>query len=291
MTCRICLYAHYDPYGRIAPHVLHYLKQLHESDFTTCIALSGMDRISSNDHAVLRSFGVRPYFRRNVGLDFGAWSDLVAAGCAEGADTILLANDSVFGPLHPLAPIVERMQARNLDVWGMVESKEAGWHLQSWFLCFSAAAFASPAVARVLRQPFHLMRKAEIVLHGEIGLGAAILADRLTWGACWRQPDRRLRRLIPGNAMHLDYLSVMRSGAVPFVKIELLRDNPAAIPWIAGWRRQVATSPIFPPAWIDAHLAGSAAHRAPKPRQSLRMRLLYAAISRDQPEALRSLLW
>lgn len=290
MTRRVCLFAHYDPQRRIGPHVLHYLAQLHQSGFTTYLALSGMDWISPLDNAALSQIGVIPRLRGNRGLDFGAWQDLMRDGCADGADVILLANDSVFGPLAPLAPIIEDMQARDVDLWGMVESQEAGWHLQSWFLCFTAAAFASPAVARVLRQPFHEMSKPEIVLHGELGLGAAVRAGGLSWDACWRQPTRRLRRLVPGNAMHLDYLSVLRSGRVPFIKIELLRDNPVRIPWIAAWRRQAGTSSIFPLAWVDEHLSASGPHLAPTPLQSLRMRLLYAAISRDQPEAIRSLL-
>ncbi len=290
MTRRICLFAHHDVRQRIAPHVVHYLQQLAACGFTTHIALSGMDVLHQSDRAALDSIGAVPQFRDNAGLDFGAWQDLVDRGCADRADTILLANDSVFGPLQPLAPIFETMQSRGVDVWGMVESHECRWHLQSWFLCFSARAFASPAVARVLRQPFAAMSKPEIVLHGELGLGAAIPADGLRWDARWRQPGRRLRRLVPGNAMHVDFLSVIRSGSVPFIKIELLRDNPAGVPWIALWRDAVASSRIFAPAWIDRHLADGAPHVAPRPPQSLRMRALYAAISRDQPEAGRSLL-
>ena len=290
MTRRICLFAHHDARSRIAPHVVHYLRELARCGFTTHIALSGMEALDDADRAALDGIGVVAHFRHNRGLDFGAWRDLAGKGCADRADTILLANDSVFGPLQPLAPIFETMQSHGAGVWGMVESHERGWHLQSWFLCFSAAAFASAAIARVLRQPFDEMSKPEIVLHGELGLGAAIRAEGLRWEARWRQPTRRLRRLVPGNAMHVDFLSVIRSGQVPFIKVELLRDNPTSVPWIALWRQAVASSPILPTAWIDRHLADGAPHVAPRPAQSLRMRALYAVISRDQPEAIRSLL-
>lgn len=288
MTRRICLFAHYDTRRRVAPHVMHYLRQLHLCGFETHVALSGMDRLSDADRTSLDRIGAVAHFRHNHGHDFGAWQDLVARGCVNDADTILLANDSVFGPLQPLGPIFESMRSR--DVWGMVESRAASWHLQSWFLCFSAAGFASPAVARVLRQPFREMNRAEIVLHGELGLGAAILADALHWDACWRQPSNGLRRLIPGNTMHIDFLSVLRSGRVPFIKIELLRDNPTGVPWLGEWRRAVRGNRMLPLAWIDDHLAGSAPTALPQKRASLKMRLIYTAISRDQPEAARSLL-
>jgi lipopolysaccharide biosynthesis protein len=290
MATKICLFSHYDARGVIAPHVIHYLKQIGTCGFTVHIALSGMTSLSEADKTALDRIGAVAHLRPNRGLDFGAWQDLVATGCTSGATTILLANDSVFGPMQPLEPIFTRMQARNTDVWGMVESREATWHLQSWFLCFTAAAFAAPAVARVMRLPFHEMSKSEIVLHGELGLGVAITAAGLSWDASWSPSRRRLRRLVPGNPMHLDFLSVMRSGQVPFIKVELLRDNPTAVRWIEQWRKHMGESAIFPADWIDRHLADGGRHTPPRPPRSIRARLLYAAISRDQPEALRSLI-
>ncbi len=283
---RVCLFAHHDRRGRIASYVAHHLGQLRQAGFAVHIALSGMRELHGDDRILLDALGVIPHLRPNRGYDFGAWADLDAAGCADGADTVLLANDSVFGPLQPLTPIFETMLSPATDVWGMVESREGAWHLQSWFLCFTAAAYRAPAVTRVLRLPFDGMAKPEVVIHGELGLGAAIRADGLRWNARWRQPTARLRRLLPGNAMHLDFLSVLRSGAVPFVKVELLRDNPTAIRWVRHWRHAVAESALFPVSAIDAHLGDGGVHLAPMPPQSLRMRLLQALISRDWPEAL-----
>ena len=289
MSGRICLFAQFDHGGVIPPHTMHYLRQLSACGFTTHVALSGVAHPSAPDLVELGRIGAVAHPRENRGLDFGAWQHLIALGCADGAETILLANDSVFGPLQPLAPIFDSMMSRDVDVWGMVESRESAWHLQSWFLCFKASAFARPEISRVLALPYRDMSKSEIVLHGELGLGRAIQSAGLAWDACWRQSARRLRRLVPGNAMHIDFLTVMRAGHVPFIKVELLRDNPAAIPWIGQWRKRVARSAIFPVGWIDSHLRGIGEYRAPQRPQSLRMRLLYAAMSSDQPQAALSL--
>lgn len=287
---RVCLFAQYDAGGRIAPHVHHYLDQIAQAGFETHVALSGARHVADEDRVRLEAHGIRAHPRRNAGLDFGAWSDLMAMGVAEGADTVLLANDSVFGPLQPLGPIVDAMESEGSDIWAMTESREGRWHLQSWFLCLSAAALARPAIRRVLDLPFAGMTKNEIVLHGELGLGAAIEAEGLAWACRWRQPRRRLRRLVPGNPMHVDFLSVIRSGQVPFLKVDLLRDNPAGIGWVGHWRRQAELSAIFDPAWIDAYLSHAGRPAQPPARQSLRMKMLYAAISSDQPEATLSLL-
>src|SRR6185437_8167860 len=190
----VCLFAQYDPSGRIAPHVLRYLAHLAECGFAVHVACSGVARLTDDDEAALRRIGATPHLRPNAGLDFGAWQELLRAGCAEGAPEVLLANDSVFGPFADLRPLLATMRARRLDAWGMVASTEGVWHLQSWFICLSAHALASPAVQRVLAQPFAEMSKPEIILHGELGLGTALRAAGLAIGAAFEEPRRsRLR--------------------------------------------------------------------------------------------------
>ena len=283
----VCLFAHFAPDGRITESVRHYLAQLRRCGLSVHIALSGCDHVGPGDRELLDGLGVIAHPRANEGLDFGAWQYLLRIGCASDAPTVLFANDSVFGPVHELAPIFASMQARGHDVWGMVESHEVAWHLQSWFICLSAKALARPAIARIFAQDFAAMSKPEIILHGEIGLGAAIRAEALDWGACL--PDARvgLRRLVGVNPMHVDWLTVLRNGRVPFVKVELLRDNPAQIPWLGSWPKMLARHGDFPEAWIRARITPTTARAS---ATSPQMRLLYVLLTRDRVAALASLL-
>jgi len=281
----VCLFAQYDKSGRIAPHVLRYLTHLAESGFVLHVACSGAARLT-DDAAALRRIGATPHLRPNAGLDFGAWQDLLRAGCAEGASEILLANDSVFGPFADLRPLLAAMRARRLDAWGMVASTEGVWHLQSWFVCLSARALASPAVQRVLAQPFAAMSKPEIILHGELGLGTALRAVELSCAAAFEEPRRnRLRRLARVNPMHLHWAWLLTSGTVPFVKVELLRDNPIGIPWANHWPQVIARISDYPPELILRHLG----RPTPLPSVPWRTRLLYFLLTRDKGEAMRAM--
>nr|WP_246379917.1 rhamnan synthesis F family protein [Gluconacetobacter johannae] len=273
----------------MAPHVRHYLAELAACGMTIHLALSGAAKTDAQTAQFCARHGITAHPRPNGGLDFGAWQDLLAAGCAAGADRIVLANDSVFGPLRPLAPIVRAMMDRPADVWGLVESHSVAWHLQSWFLCFTAQALDHPAIRLVLAQPFARMNKPEIVLHGEVGLGLAIRSAGLRAAAAW--PDRRagLRRLVPTNPMHADWLSVARSDTVPFIKVELLRDNPCGIFWTGQWRALVARSPQFQADWIETFLRDQP-RRGATPRAGWKMRLLYLVLSRDRGVVLTALL-
>ena len=282
----MCLFAHFSTQPRLSASVLHYLVQLTRCGLSVHVALSGTERLADQDREILDGLGIAAYPRPNHGLDFGAWQHLIRLGCADRADTILLANDSVFGPVSELAPIFDTMQARGRDVWGMVESHEVSWHLQSWFICLKASSMARPAIARVFDLPFSQMSKAEIILHGEIGLGTAIRAEELSWSACL--PDRRrgLRKLVAVNPMHVDWISVLACGRVPFIKVELLRDNPARIPWFGLWPKMLRRYGEFPERWIRERILPAAGDTG----GSLRMRLLYLLLTRDRLAALRTLL-
>ncbi len=282
----VCLFAHYDPSGRIAPHVIRYLAHLAECGFLVHIACSGMSRLSPGDAAALRQAGAVPHLRPNGGLDFGAWQDLLRAGYAADAEEVLLANDSVFGPLADLRPRFASMRARGLDAWSMVASEQGVWHLQSWFVCLTGAALARPAVRRVLEQPFAAMTKPEIVLHGEFGLSAAFRAEGLACGAVFAERRRnRLRWLWPTNPMHMDWASMIEREGVPFLKAELLRDNPMRIFWADRWPEVVRRASNYPIDLISRHLGSS----TPRPPLPWRTKLIYLLLTRDRAEALRAL--
>ncbi len=285
-TRAVCLFAHFSRGPRLSASVLHYLVQLKRCGLSVHVALSGMDRLADEDREILDGLGIAAYPRANQGLDFGAWQHLIRIGCTDRADSVLLVNDSVFGPVSELAPIFAAMQARARDVWGMVESHEVSWHLQSWFICLTAASMARPAIARVFDLPFSQMSKAEIILHGEIGLGTAIRAEGLSWEACLSDPRRGLRKLVAVNPMHVDWICVLRSGRVPFVKVELLRDNPARIPWVGLWPKILRRYGAFPEHWIRERIAPVTGNGG----GSLRMGVLYLLLTRDRMPALRALL-
>jgi lipopolysaccharide biosynthesis protein len=299
----VCLLAQFDATGRIWPHVLHYVAALRDAGYRVVMACSGPPP-SEQDVAAARGAGVSELVcRANGGLDFGAWRDLLREGHADGATGVLLANDSVYGPLWSLRETIESFLARSRarpDVWGMVETLQGGWHLQSWFVHLSAPVLASPAIRRVLDQPFERMSKPEIVERGEIGLGATLIAEGALCGALhqrgrWSWPAR----VVPLNPMHLDWRTMIAERTVPFLKVELLRDNPMAIPWIGDWPEVVAGQSDFPQQWVHSHLYHLVGRTRPYPGGpfltpippiSWRNRAILAAFTRDHGAAVRAIV-
>jgi lipopolysaccharide biosynthesis protein len=299
----VCLFAHYDPGGRIRPYVLHYLAALNEAGYRVVVATSGITPPEADIVAAGSAGADQVVCRANAGIDFGAWQALLQAGHADGAPGVLFANDSVYGPFLPLGPIIApytRPSNRAFDAWGMVESVQGIRHLQSWFMHLDATVLASPAVRRVFEQPFPNMVKQEIIARGELALGAAMDAEGVRCGALYdRYTPTRLSRTVPSNPMHLDWRYMLTSGRVPFLKGELLRCNPLAVAWVDEWISVVGRLSSYPVDCIHEHLYAYTGREPafpgasfPTPHHSIALpaRLFYAAATRDHGTALRSLL-
>ena len=245
-----CLFAHYDPNDRLADHVLHYLNAIRRAGFA--ITVISTARLGEAERGKLAAIGADLMLRENVGLDFGSW----AAGLASLRDAtgnlriegkLLLANDSVFGPLGDLREALEKLSCLPGDVHGMVESGEIAPHLQSWFLLFSPAAYRHPSFERTFGQDFTAMPKSEIIRNGEISLSANLREAGLTCAALASDPPRGgVKRRIRSNPMQFLWRALIERDGVPFLKIELLRDNPAEIASLTDWPRIVrARSPVL----------------------------------------------
>ena len=112
----VCLFAQYHPRQRLRPPVLGTIWALRACGYEVFVAAAGDVPPPDEDRAALDATGAVLLPRPNRGLDFGSWQFLIGEGCADGADRVLLANDSVFGPFYPLAPYLDRMEA-GLDAY------------------------------------------------------------------------------------------------------------------------------------------------------------------------------
>src|SRR5438045_8800342 len=89
---------------------------------------------------------------------------------AQGYKEVLMANDSVFGPLYDLGPIISTMNKR-FDIWGMTDSYEINYHLQSYFLYFNEPAIKSETWLDFWqRMDFTGLSNWDIIVKYEIGL-------------------------------------------------------------------------------------------------------------------------
>ena len=295
---RVCLFAQYHPRQRLRPPLLHYLAALRSCGYQVFVACSGPAPPPEADRLALEATGAVMFHRENAGLDFGAWQYLLRQGCADGADRVLLANDSVFGPFHPLGAVIDRMEAGGSDVWGLIESRQRTWHLQSWFLQFTGTAFRHGPIQKLFAQPFERMNKDAVIERGELALGDALREAGLRCDALVKYRDgTRSARHHSLNMMHLDWAHNMLALGMPFIKTELLRLNPMRLPWAHEWDALLQSKFGVETGELHAYLydytgttpvAPGAPYPVPLLPVPIRLAIGYVFATRDHAMALRN---
>lgn len=147
---RVLFFVHYNKYNELSEHVVYLLQRIVK--IYSKIVLISNSALASIDLERLDGLYTTFIQRENIGFDFGAWKDaLLHEGwdALEEYDSVTLMNDTCFGPIFDLENVYEKMQAKNVDFWGLVNHKKVGntisdrnisipEHIQSYFLCFNA---------------------------------------------------------------------------------------------------------------------------------------------------------
>jgi lipopolysaccharide biosynthesis protein len=223
-----CLFAHFDKDNRVDDYVLRYLKHINKLNFS--IIFISTARLPSSEVERLRADCFDVIVRENVGLDFGSW----AAGFAKHRDVmdgrLLLANDSVYGPIGSLSAAIGRLTAQPADFYGLVESIEIAPHLQAWLMLFEPAVVRHPALKAILSRPYAAMTKQQIIVEGEVDLSRHLTEVGFHYNALYRHSHAGLvSRYLPANPTHFLWRELLLEQGIPFLKIQLLRDNPLSL--------------------------------------------------------------
>lgn len=268
----LCVYSHFDRNDVIDDYVVHYIRQLFEAGCEV-IFVSAAEGLPDAECDKVRGYTREIVVRENLGHDFGSWKTAIcrefaastAATC--GYDGLIIANDSVYGPFRPLAPIISRMSAQKCDFWGITDSWRYGRHVQSYFMAFSQRVVQSDAFRRFwMEQPYSRSKHA-VIWNGEIGLSRTLAAAGFEFDVLCRYEDLRARNTRafseverrsalgrPVNSTHYFWHILLTEGKCPFLKVQLLRDNPKKVPNVAHWRETLSDGPEFSRDLIEHHL-------------------------------------
>src|SRR5689334_11407252 len=146
-TRRIAVFVHYDRRGVLHEFAEFQLAKLVESGFEI-IFVSNAPKLDPSALIRLKPLCAVIVQRRNVGYDFGAYKEGIALiPDVTKLDALILANDSVYGPLQDLSGVIQAMSPEVADVWGITDSWSFSFHLQSYFLLIHNKALNSPQFA------------------------------------------------------------------------------------------------------------------------------------------------
>ncbi len=291
---RVAIFIHFDGRGGVGRHVLHYVASLRAAGLAV-LFVTNSGRLTDEALAALKPLCTGILVRRNIGYDFGAMREGLAwLGLPRpGTELVVLANDSVYGPLVPLTDMLARIDLSAADIWGATESWQTRYHLQSFFVAVGSAALTNPAWRDFWRGVRPVKSKTWVVNRYEIGLTQRLMRAGLRCAAIWpykdlvrhvdayammdRNPNEKgnppvsidpvltMRRI---HAVRIRHFVVTRTplnptsdlwrqlllAGFPFLKRELLRDNPSHVADVVDWRDIVVAKYGEVPPAIDFDL-------------------------------------
>ena len=273
---KVCVFVHWDGAGDVRPHVLNQVQSLAEAGLSV-VFVTNAGKLLPGPMARLQTMCAAILIRGNVGYDFGAWREGLGRLALPRPDTamVVIANDSVYGPVRSLASVLGRIDFGLADVWGCTDSWQHRYHLQSYFMAFSPAVLRSPVWSAFWADVRPTWSKGWLIRLYEVGLTQALLKAGFRCRAIWpyqalvRDIDaellmdhkeggpnladpairarqvhaRRLRAAVVERVAlnpTSDLWRQLLSAGYPFIKRELLRDNPTRVPDVAEWRSVLA---------------------------------------------------
>ncbi|MBO9650482.1 MAG: hypothetical protein J7605_18420 [Variovorax sp.] len=174
----VLLYAIRSESGLASPSVAQNLKAFRELGFATVVInnFHPPAALVERDDSLVRQTDML-IEQQSRGRDFAAWRtglEHLARQLPE-ARRVVFMNDSLVGPFHRLGPVIEHFSDSKADLWGLTESFDRTYHVQSSFFA------CTPELLALREVSSHFERYAgtgrdEAVLQGELGLSQVALA-------------------------------------------------------------------------------------------------------------------
>jgi rhamnosyltransferase len=230
---RLAIFAHWDERDRIKRYIEFFVRRLREE----CdeVAFVSTSKLPERELDKVRPYCAQTILKANEGFDFGMWKQVIDGADLSQWDELVLTNSSVFGPVTSLGSVFERMAASDADCWGMTDSNEIDWHLQSYFLVFRRRLLHSPEFKRFWTTVLPYKNKRQVIRSYEIGLTGYLAEHGFKCEALAKveevtRANTRFWKPMPPprNPTSFWPVSLIERG-MPFVKVEVLRDNPANI--------------------------------------------------------------
>ncbi len=270
---RAAVYVSYSRWSLVSDYVVAQVASLAATG-RRVIFITHSRRLCAADLTRLQPYVAEVLHRRNFGHDFGAYKDGVARLDRAALDSLILMNDSCYGPFGGLDRVEAAALASGADLFGITDSWDIGYHLQTYFVWIGPRALRAPAFGAFWRTLLPSQPRSLVIANGEVrftrkllraGLRAAALCPYTEAAARAQAAAQRaldsgaplpggqrayLENLADGimagtryNPTHSFWNVLLSECGSPFVKRELLRMNPVGIPGVAHWERVVAAQP------------------------------------------------
>ncbi len=256
----VCLFSSFSFSGKVEEYVYYYLSELQRAGLS--IVFISTSPLQDACISRLSQFTVLIMERENRCPDFGSWkAGLSMLNWGKGLNSVLLANDSVFGPFFNIGKIISSMKNK-YDVWGMTDSYEIGYHLQSYFLYFNRAAINNDVFSGFWKDVDLSATKNEVIYKYEIGLSSLLTRTNLRLGV-YASIESLTKNAVHGhkviNPTLVFWKALIQKHEFPFLKRELIIKMYISKTYftvnlyinVGTWKRTIEESSEYPIRYIE----------------------------------------
>ena len=169
---RIAIFASYSSDGVLPAQVIPYLEGL--KNVTKKIIFVCDNDLNSEEILKIKNIVTHLIIGRHEEYDFGSYKRgidwAIKNGAFQNIDELILCNDSCFGPINSFEPIFKLMGTRNADFWGVTDSHQYSYHIQSYFLVFTRKVFDSPIFINFFQKITKQKDVQSVIQNYELGL-------------------------------------------------------------------------------------------------------------------------
>lgn len=177
----LAIFASYDKLNQIPDYVVYYLKELKKVSDTIFVS---DNEFSQDELEKIKDLTIHQICNRHGEYDFGSYKRGYIYAKDNNLFTkysdLILCNDSCFGPFYPLADIIEKMNAKKCDFWGMFKHLENGGiseHIQSYFVYLKNNVVLSEIFDTFMKSITQQNSKSEIIHKYEVGLSQILIKN------------------------------------------------------------------------------------------------------------------
>jgi len=220
MNKRLFVFAGYDNDCIIDESVIMYVRALSKIGDVIFYMDSDADE---KQLAKVKPFTIYSSAHRHGEYDFGSYKRgyIIAKekNILKNYDWLYLVNDSMYGPLHPIQPILTKLESNGRDASGMVFKKHKKEpHLQSWFLGMNKKVFLSDSFDSFITSIKKLSGKGLIAWVYEHGFTKMLIKNNFSFSGAY---------IVSGRGVYNNIKKLYKLG-MPFMKkLSFARKNGA----------------------------------------------------------------
>lgn len=246
--CDLVVFAHYDPDGIVDEYVFHFLAALRKND---CDIVFVTAEMREEDEVRLAQLCRRIYIKTASGRDFGSWAlalNHLGPGLLDEYDYTILVNDSIYWPVNPDDVVFDRMRSKEYPMWGIVDSYQNVYHLQSWFLAFSKSqgrkvlddfvekfisSYDIPKGAQIYEYEIWFSQQA---MRNGLGIGSFCPIEDVKESIHdVKSSAYRLKSQNQGNPTIDAWHILLSEHGCPALKVQVLREDPTKADYVKQW--------------------------------------------------------